>query len=638
MFSQICDTFQIPQETVTHLIDSYFTNMTAFSLFQRPSFEAKLCAISAPIHRHALLASMFCLSVRFGYPDSSSSDTTYQPPPTPESFWDIAVQLIDQALHHCGDEAPPLCLLQAMVLTTFQQLVKGVRGRAWRSLGTCVRIAYELQLNLIDVQRVDYSGELSPERVAKWCADEERRRVWWTIWEFDVFACSIKLGPTAIDWAENKAMLPVDDDDWFNRRPRSSCLMELDPTDSWKRLQSSGNESPKAWFIVVNSFMRNAHLLSDRLASYGANGPDQDILAGLGNMDAAHQYDSDPCARLAMLANSLSCFSIALPRCLAYKDEYLSFSPSGRSPAISSLQSDSAIHGIHVMTQLTRFKIYHHEFFNAASREASMILDQRQSNNQRGIEHVSHSLHPKADSFSAVSTPNSSAWKRYLDAADSILTIVSNSSIDHIKHVNPFLACTIWIAAAVQLVHRVFGPPGTNRRLLESNFDRLRSNYTQYVTYWQTPTILLEKLNILGPRLERLRSPPQEGPHPWMRPGPPRRTQSAYTIPQDLDIRRDSDPCDPRGNGHGRHSMSVMKGSPTPVQPFTGLLLQQQPDQAGSFIGDTNMSWPTRLDDSAIDSSAFVGMSDGQLDTFDFGLADNLDFSLANVLNWHSVE
>ena len=81
-----------------------------------------------------------------------------------------------------------------MVLTTFQQLVKGVRGRAWRSTGTCVRIAYELRLNLIDIGRVDYSRELSPETVAKWYADEERRRVWWAIWEFDVFG---KLLPTS---------------------------------------------------------------------------------------------------------------------------------------------------------------------------------------------------------------------------------------------------------------------------------------------------------------------------------------------------------------------------------------------------------------------------------------------------------
>lgn len=77
--------------------------------------------------------------------------------------------------------------------------------------------------------------------------------------------------------------------------------------------------------------------------------------------------------------------------------------------------------------------------------------------------------------------------------------------------------------------------------------------------------------------------------------------------------------------------MSVMKDSPTPVQPFLGLLQQQQRDQAASFAGDTAMQWPNRFDDSAIDSGAFVGISDGQLDSFDFGLADNLDFSLANV-------
>ena len=136
-----------------------------------------------------------------------------------------------------------------------------------------------------------------------------------------------------------------------------------------------------------------------------------------------------------------------------------------------------------------------------------MAVDQRQLNDQRGIGQMSHNSHPKAESFSAVSTPNSSAWKSYLNAADSMLTVVSNSSIDRIKHVNPFLACTVWVAAAVQLVHRVFGPLGTNRRLLQSNFDRLRSKYTQYVTYWQTPTTLLEKLNILGPLLERLRGP-----------------------------------------------------------------------------------------------------------------------------------
>lgn len=174
-------------------------------------------------------------------------------------------------------------------------------------------------------------------------------------------------------------------------------------------------------------------------------------------------------------------------------------------------------------------------------------------------------------------------------------------------------------------------------RLMESNFDRLRSNYTQYVTYWQTPCILLQKLNTLGPRLERLRSPPQEGPHPWMRPGPPRRTQSALPAVQEFIQEKNNSHDSPMGS-YGRHSISIPKDMPSPFQPFLGL---QQQDQTGSFLNGTNISWPTRFDDTMADNAGFVPLpTDVSLDNFDFGLADNLDlpFSLANVLNWHSVE
>ena len=130
--------------------------------------------------------------------------------------------------------------------------------------------------------------------------------------------------------------------------------MDLDPTNRWKGLEMLGNRSPTAWFIVVKSFMRNAHTLSDGMALSEINGSDDHV------MDKAEKSDSDPSTKLAMLASSLNCFSIA---CLAYKDEYLSFSSSGMSPDFSLLQHDSAIHSIHLMTHLTRFRIYHHEFF-----------------------------------------------------------------------------------------------------------------------------------------------------------------------------------------------------------------------------------------------------------------------------------
>ena len=163
---------------------------------------------------------------------------------------------------------------------------------------------------------------------------------------------------------------------------------------------------------------------------------------------------------------------------------------------------------------------------------------------------MTHSLHPKAESFSAVSTSNSGPWKRYLDTTHSILTIISSSSIDHNEHVNPFLACTIWIAAAVQLVHRVFGPPGTNRRFLQSNFDRLRSNYEPYVKYWQTPIILLEKFNVLGPGLERLGSSAQRRTASLDQArSPSSNTKPEDTIPQDLETSQTLDPRDARTDG-----------------------------------------------------------------------------------------
>lgn len=136
---------------------------------------------------------MFCFSVGFEYPENSLSDRIHQSPPIPEYFWDIAIQLIDKALRQRGDGASPVCLVQAMVLTTFQQLVKGVRGINWRSLGTCIRIAHELRLNLIDVQRVGYTGQSSSETVSRWCRTKKYTGYGGASGKFDVFG---KLLPT----------------------------------------------------------------------------------------------------------------------------------------------------------------------------------------------------------------------------------------------------------------------------------------------------------------------------------------------------------------------------------------------------------------------------------------------------------
>ncbi len=125
--------------------------MTAFSLFHRPSFERKLSAISSQLQLQALIAAISSFSARFNY----SSLGNLPKIPSHLHFRNIASQSVDEALKQCSDDTPPLCLLQALILITFEELIRGVRGRAWSLVGECVHIAYELQLHLVDKETPD---------------------------------------------------------------------------------------------------------------------------------------------------------------------------------------------------------------------------------------------------------------------------------------------------------------------------------------------------------------------------------------------------------------------------------------------------------------------------------------------------
>lgn len=100
------------------------------------------------------------------------------------------------------------------------------------------------------------------------------------------------------------------------------------------------------------------------------------------------------------------------------------------------------------------------------------------------------------------SEPDPDGLSRYAEAADDILMIVSRSSSHHVHYVNPFLASTIWLAAAAQLVYKFFRPPGVNMDLTESKFEVLRLNYMQFVEHWKTSTTLQDNLEILRKSLD----------------------------------------------------------------------------------------------------------------------------------------
>lgn len=420
--------------------------MTAFSLFHRPSFFDKIDRIPNVLHAQALLTSMFSLSARY-------TEVTHARASSTNRWQPQARKLVEESLRECSDDVPPLCLLQAMILTTFQELIIGVRGRVWRSVGTCVRIAYELQLHLVDKN--------SQRSRTTHTLDEEKRRAWWAIWEFDVFASTILRLPTAIDWTQNETWLPIDDEVWFASSQAKSCSLSPDPAVAWKSLQASGNNSPKAWFILVNALMRCANLLSYPQSYVGG--------------DLAENVRQ----RLEVLANTHFCLTAAIPTEAIYHGEFLSFSTCPENRA--AFQLDGAKHSLHIMIQLSRFMINHYQVFDSTSRRLAPSVDNSTDTQQATIDDA--------------------AWTHYLGAASEIVRLVRGCAPKHINYVNPFLTGAIWLAAAAQVIAKSFSTSPADLRVAASNLDVLQMNLNAFVDIWGVSTNLQQKLVSLEARL-----------------------------------------------------------------------------------------------------------------------------------------
>lgn len=446
-------------------LELYFSNMTAFTLFTKQMIETKLASTSNILDAEALLAAMFSFSARFQtsplkrYTANGSEDRSSS------YFAAIASKRISQGLDEYGDSSATLCLLQAYILLTFYELTRAVRSRAWRALGQSIRIAYELKLHLID-QDFKCAAKATAEGfnvdVEEWARREEKRRAWWAIWEMDVFASTIRRLPTAIDWAQNSTLLPVSDIKWLEKRPGTSCFLHLDPTLRWKSLVESQNRSAKAWFILVNSLMRNTQVIvyspGATQATYTAEDREVDLLS---------------------LSNALYCTVSSLPEELAYHGEMLTFRASDAADEHSvQLQRQSDKYSLHLMTQLSHFMVNHHQIRAQAPWFHGTV---------------------EAAAFQPAETyhkASNAEWSNYMNAADEIVAVVRNSATHHYRHVNPFLTNTLWFAAAAQCSCRVFGPPSLSkqRRLADSNLELLRLTIDRFIDFWGSTESLKDKL------------------------------------------------------------------------------------------------------------------------------------------------
>ncbi|PON28861.1 hypothetical protein TGAM01_v201969 [Trichoderma gamsii] len=474
----VWELLEVSQQVYDELLQAYFHNMSAFSLFYKPGFLAKLSAVSSDSESAALVASMFIFSSRFLHDSNKRGCSEFQhqdygPLPTPETFHTLARKFIAAALDESSEDAPSLCALQALILSTFHQLWQDVRGLAWRSLGLCIRVAYELNLHKIDAERIANQNDNSAYDKEQWILDEERRRAWWAIWELDAFACTIRRLPTGLDLTQTKTFLPVSDEDWFGGTCQPSCCLDADPKARWKMLENCANQSWKSWYIVVNSMMRDAHLLSYCRGRYGTSGIIRE--------------------ELKTLEESLSSFRKALPNQLSYCNEYLGFHSKISPETQPTLTNDCATYSLYMMTQLTKFMIYHYQMFwegRTAGSTSTVGLTEDSTDQQ----------HPPP-----TYNVNIEAWSRYLESADNILRMIRNSSPYHVRYVNPLFASTIWLAAVAQIVSKVFNPEPSNAQTSQSKLEVLQHNFDSYVSFWGTSKALQHKLNTLESRLQCIR-------------------------------------------------------------------------------------------------------------------------------------
>lgn len=431
-------------------IGSYFEHMTAFSLFHRPTFEDKLMSLTNADEVEALLTAIIAFAKPFG-PLGEPSAMRNLPA---AGIWDRARYLVRDCLDEYANETPPLHLLQTLLLTTWNQLYKGVRSRGWRALGECVRICYEMRLHQEDDDKPSSRS---------WIEREERRRAWWAAWELDVFASTMKRLPTSISWNANRTKLPMPDPSWYGGVGGSSCYFLCEPSERWKVMEQCGNDSGQSWFVIMNSYKYEAFLL--------LTNPQSCALQFVGNgpmtPETVRKYRD-------MLINCVHCAHLAMPEKLSIQGRFLGFRPASRI-------DDSWRYTIHLMLQVTKFMLYRLDVFF------------RPKVNRAGGKAA------KTDN-----SPSKLAWEQFIASGDETVKVLRNSAADHVKWINPCVANAVWFGAAALVVGQVLGPNTVDRPLLSTNFDLLRATVREYTRVSKVPETLLTSLDTLEGNLRAL--------------------------------------------------------------------------------------------------------------------------------------
>lgn len=247
----------------TYRLELFFDKAQSWLTFMhRPSFIQKFVRqkgqnptmverLMASQDEAFVIYSMFAIAARF----SKSKQLEHLPIlDRGDQYAARAVTIKDSRMKTIQE--PTLDFLKGCVILAYYYLVAGELGPGSILTSVCVRFAFDLSLDEIDEDQIDEDGSLSkdvPEESPDvWSRKEERRRLWWSVWELDTFVSSLSLQPYGIERGGMKVLLPAPDHNWLCGIPIRSAAIHRQPEGVWKTLQGSPNQSARAWFLLTN--------------------------------------------------------------------------------------------------------------------------------------------------------------------------------------------------------------------------------------------------------------------------------------------------------------------------------------------------------------------------------------------------
>ncbi|SPO06597.1 uncharacterized protein DNG_09287 [Cephalotrichum gorgonifer] len=336
-----------PQNLINHLVDVYFDFLhPQIRLLHRPTFVPWVQSRAFVSDRDStlLLSAIFALAARYSdqpevdlFDRSLSSETENQDGRSVtekhvcikrwergKGFLCQARGLFDGGINEIEKlelesrwlPKPSVRFVQAAALIGYAEIGLAASGRAYSSISTAVRLAYDFGLDRVDfcdtgrAENVGVGAEEDP--TAEFVRKEELRRAWWAISDMENFICTTRGRPRMIDYDDCKTKLPCDDRDWFEGRESPSYFLPANLSDLRESPDLPSHISATAHRILATHLMAKFVPLAANKGDLAATG---DLLLTVED--------------IFLLSSKIRTFKNATPSTISLYCRDISIAPSG---------------------------------------------------------------------------------------------------------------------------------------------------------------------------------------------------------------------------------------------------------------------------------------------------------------------